>query len=150
VLELATLEPGERESVLVVPTGSTISAFCTELTTLTPEQVAGGVTFSEACAALAARHHTRERGWASWGDFDRRIFEQQCAREAVPSPFGISHLNVKHLFAAVHGQPQETGMMEALRVAKMPHQGTHHRGGDDAWNIAGLLAGLLRGARQAR
>jgi inhibitor of KinA sporulation pathway (predicted exonuclease) len=142
-LEVPTLARGARDSLLVRPTRSTVSPYCTALTTLTAEQVGTGLPFAEAAAALASRHGTRQRAWASWGDFDRRIFEQQCVREEVPSPFGVTHLNVKHLFALVHALPHELGMREALEVAGLPHTGTHHRGDDDAWNIAALLASLL-------
>jgi inhibitor of KinA sporulation pathway (predicted exonuclease) len=149
-LDVATLARGARDSLLVRPTHSTVSAYCTALTTLTAEQVGAGHSFEEACTMLAERHRTRPRAWASWGDFDRQMFERQCAREQVPSPFGVTHLNVKHLFALVHGLPQELGMREALEVAGLPHTGTHHRGDDDAWNIAGLLASLLQAARDGR
>jgi inhibitor of KinA sporulation pathway (predicted exonuclease) len=146
-LDVTSLERRERDSLLIRPTSSTVSPYCTTLTTLTPEQVAAGLAFPDACAALIGRHATRVRAWASWGDFDRRIFEHQCAREQVPYPFGPTHLNVKHLFATAHHLPHEVGMMEALRRAALPHEGTHHRGADDAWNIALLLAGLLAAAR---
>jgi inhibitor of KinA sporulation pathway (predicted exonuclease) len=32
----------------------------------------------------------------------------------------------------------------ALRHLGLPLEGTHHRGGDDAWNIAAILAWCLR------
>jgi len=35
-------------------------------------------------------------------------------------------------------------MAQALEMLGLPLEGTHHRGGDDAWNIARLLAELLR------
>jgi hypothetical protein len=35
-------------------------------------------------------------------------------------------------------------MVEALRIMQLPLEGTHHRGGDDAWNIAGILSELLK------
>jgi inhibitor of KinA sporulation pathway (predicted exonuclease) len=38
-------------------------------------------------------------------------------------------------------------MSEALRRVGLPLEGTHHRGGEDAWNIAGLLCHLLRRIR---
>src|SRR5882757_5144794 len=133
LLETTTLARHDRESILVRPTNSTISPYCTALTTLTAAQVAGGLSFPEACATLAARHATSERAWASWGDFDRVLFERQCAREHVPYPFGATHLNVKHFFAVAHALPHEIGMMDALRTAAIPHEGTHHRGDDDAW-----------------
>jgi inhibitor of KinA sporulation pathway (predicted exonuclease) len=147
-IDATTLTRGGRESLLVRPTRSEVSPYCTALTTITAADVAAGVSFPEACAAVADRHHTRERAWASWGDFDRHMFERQCARESVRFPFGPTHLNVKHLFALVHALPAETGMMEALAHAGLPHDGTHHRGGDDAWNIAALLAGILAAARR--
>jgi hypothetical protein len=34
-------------------------------------------------------------------------------------------------------------MRRALDYAKIPLEGAHHRGGDDAWNIAALLGFLL-------
>jgi inhibitor of KinA sporulation pathway (predicted exonuclease) len=146
-VDVRTLARGERQSVLVRPERSRVSPFCTALTTLTPEQVAAGASFAEACALLVSRLSTRERAWASWGDFDRVLFDEQCRRAGVRSPFGTTHLNVKHLFSLAHGLPGELGMMEALRHAQMDHEGTHHRGGDDAWNIAGLLASLLAPVR---
>jgi inhibitor of KinA sporulation pathway (predicted exonuclease) len=42
------------------------------------------------------------------------------------------------------GLPHEVGMDEALRLWGFPLEGTHHRAGDDAWNIAALLGGALR------
>jgi inhibitor of KinA sporulation pathway (predicted exonuclease) len=147
LLDATTLARHDRESILVRPTRSTVSPYCTTLTTLTPDQVAGGLPFPEACASLAARHATRERAWASWGDFDRTMFERQCAREATPYPFGLTHLNVKHLFALAHALPAEPTMMEALHLAALPHEGTHHRGDADAWNIAALLSHLLHPRR---
>jgi inhibitor of KinA sporulation pathway (predicted exonuclease) len=149
-LEVASLARGARDSLLVRPTRSTVSPYCTALTTLTADQVGAGLPFAEACATLAARHGTEQRAWASWGDFDRRLFEQQCARQEVPSPFGVTHLNVKHLFAVVRALPRELGMREAMELAGLPHTGTHHRGDDDAWNIAALLAWLLEAARRGR
>ncbi|MEO6890688.1 MAG: hypothetical protein ABI456_14880 [Ktedonobacteraceae bacterium] len=38
-------------------------------------------------------------------------------------------------------------MAEALQLLQLPLEGVHHRGGDDAWNIAAILAAILRRAR---
>lgn len=143
VLDLRTRERLERESILVRPERSRVSPFCTELTTLTQEQVDTGVPFAEACALLRERYQARERPWASYGAYDRRQFERQCRAWPVEYPFGAEHLNVKAVFARVHGLARQVGMAGALRVLQVPLEGTHHRGGDDAWNIAGILASLL-------
>jgi inhibitor of KinA sporulation pathway (predicted exonuclease) len=143
-LELSTGRRLGKRSILIKPTRSTVSDFCTRLTTLTADQLAGGITFTAACEILRREYHSRERVWASFGDYDRTMFQKQCEATGVPYPFGPRHLNVKTLFAVSRGLPHEIGMGEALDLMGVPLEGTHHRGGDDAWNIAGILATLVR------
>ena len=138
-LDVATGTRLERRSILVRRTRSTISPFCTQLTTLTAAQVALGVSFAEACTILRRDYQARDRSWASYGDYDRRQFERQCSAWAVPYPFGRTHMNVKHLFALRHRLPQEVGMDLALTKLGLPLDGTHHRGHDDARNTAAIL-----------
>jgi inhibitor of KinA sporulation pathway (predicted exonuclease) len=142
-VEAATGRRLGKTSILVRPERSAVSPFCTRLTTLTAEQVAGGVSFADASARLRKEFRTQDRLWASYGDYDRKQFERQCAAAGLNTPFGPSHLNVKTLFALARGLPHEVGMDQALELAGLPLEGTHHRGGDDAWNIAALLATLL-------
>ncbi|MET9252853.1 3'-5' exonuclease [Streptomyces sp. NPDC003717] len=140
-----------RGGILVRPARSTVSAFCTELTGLTQADVAGGVTFAEACRILAEEYGAGERPWASWGDYDRRQFARQSQADGVAYPFGHpperTHANAKAVFASAYGLTRRPGMDSALRLAGLPMEGRHHRGEDDAWNIAGLVLDLLdRGA----
>lgn len=147
-LETRTGRIAATESILVRPARSRVSAFCTRLTTLTPEQVDGGVSFADACARLVTRFAARERLWASYGDYDRGQFETQCREMNVPYPFGRRHMNVKTWTALTLGLDREVGMQEALRRLHLPLEGTHHRGGDDAHNIARILAALLGAVRR--
>ncbi|NNH75139.1 exonuclease domain-containing protein [Nocardia uniformis] len=144
VLDLRSLERVDKHNILVRPDRSTVSEFCTRLTTLTPEQVAGGIGFAEACALLRERFHADARPWASWGDYDRKQFERQCAATAVRYPFGSRHTNAKRAFSAARGTQRRYGMAEALRLTGIPLVGTHHRGVDDAWNIAALIADMKK------
>ncbi|MCP4663516.1 MAG: exonuclease domain-containing protein [bacterium] len=146
-LEVAGADRRDRESLLVRPERSTVSAFCTELTTLTQDQVDRGIPFAEACGLLAERYRSKQRTWASYGDYDRRQFARQCESRQLPYPLGPTHLNVKNLLALALGLRREVGMAEALALLDLPLEGTHHRGDDDAWNIAGMLAVLLRRLR---
>jgi len=148
-LEVASGDRRDRESLLVRPERSSVSAFCTRLTTLTQDQVDRGMGFAEACGVLTERYGSRQRTWASYGDYDRRQFERQCASRGLAYPLGPTHLNVKNLLALGLGLRREVGMAEALRLVDLPLEGTHHRGGDDAWNIAGILAVLLRRLRSS-
>ncbi|MHB9848378.1 exonuclease domain-containing protein [Streptomyces krungchingensis] len=147
VVDLGTGERVEKHRLLVAPARSAVSPFCTELTGLTQEEVAAGVGFTEACRILAARHRAGERPWASWGDYDRHQFTRQCGATGTTYPFGHRHTNAKAVFTDAHGLRKRPGMAQALRVAGLPLEGRHHRGEDDAWNIAALILGLVeRGA----
>ncbi|HRX86175.1 MAG TPA: 3'-5' exonuclease [Phycisphaerae bacterium] len=146
-LDVATLERVEKRSLLIKPVASQVSAFCTNLTTITADMLDDAGTLADACELLTRHYRTRDRLWASWGDYDRRQFERVCTAQNVAYPFGTSHLNIKSLFATVHHLPREIGLDAACAHAGLPLEGTHHRGADDAWNIAAILATLLRAAR---
>ena len=149
-LDLKTLEPVEKEGILVQPTMSRVSPFCTQLTTLTAEQVAGGLSFAQACKQLQNRYKSRECAWAGCGDYDRRQFERQCAQMGVAYPFGTTHLNIKTLVSLIMGWQREFGMGAMLKKLGITLEGTHHRGVDDAWNLARIMSVVLRKARQHR
>ena len=127
---------------------SEISTFCTQLTGLTREQVEQGTSFEDACSVLRTRSKTKKRVWASYGDYDRSMFERQCKSYEVEYPFSAGHINVKTLLAATYGLKHETGLSKALNLLGIPLEGTHHRGVDDAWNIAAILSQIILAARQ--
>lgn len=143
VVDIATGQREDRQSILVKPERSRISPFCTELTTLTADDVAEGVSFEHACRILRRKYRSSDRVWASYGDYDRRQFEKQCAERGIDYPFGPSHVNVKNLLALVHGLRREIGMIRAMNLLDLPVEGTHHRGVDDAWNTALIASRLL-------
>lgn len=146
-LDFATLKRIEKRSLMVKPTRSTLSEFCTRLTTIRPEDVATAGTLADACHTLRTELKSKDRLWASWGNYDRKQFVENCEALGVPYPFSSDHLNAKALFSLLRGRPRQPGMAEALDVLGIPLEGTHHRGGDDAWNIAAALAALLAPAR---
>lgn len=147
LLDVASGERLEKRSILVKPERSKVSDFCTRLTTLTQEQVDKGIDFANACSILRNKYSSKDRVWASYGDYDRRQFEKQCSARKINYPFGFSHINVKTLFAVTHAFNEEVGMEVALELLNLPLEGTHHRGGDDAWNVAAILSKLLLQAR---
>jgi inhibitor of KinA sporulation pathway (predicted exonuclease) len=149
LLDLATLTRGGKRSLLIAPTRSRVSAFCTELTTLRPEDVAHAGSLEQACRVIRRDYDSRDRAWASFGDYDRRQLRRNCEALGVGFPFGPTHLNVKHLAALVAGEAEEPSLLTALTRFGLRHEGTHHRGDDDAFNVAGLLAAILGRLRAA-
>lgn len=142
-VDVATGERLEKRNILVQPTRSKVSAFCTELTGLTQREVSKGMPFRKACALLEREYLTRKRIWASYGDYDRHLFLRQCDLDGVEYPFSPGHINVKSLFGLINMMPYEVGLAHALEIANLEYEGRPHRGGDDAWNIGRLLSGLL-------
>ncbi|MEM7370393.1 MAG: 3'-5' exonuclease [Bacteroidota bacterium] len=144
LLDVKTGELTENQGILVKPVNSRVSDFCTELTTLTQNQVDAGISFQAACRLLQEEYLSKNRVWASFGDYDRKQFGRQCEATGIPYPFGSRHLNVKTLCALKHGWDREVGMAMVLERLDLPLMGTHHRGVDDALNIAKILWTLLQ------
>jgi len=134
----------ERRRILVRPRRSRVSPFCTELTGLTQADVDTGLDFAAACAVVDGELRGSFRTWASWGEYDRRQFERQCAAGGAAYPFGSRHINVKQRFADAFGLRRGVGMSQALAQAGLPLEGRHHRGDDDAWNIGAIAVELAR------
>jgi inhibitor of KinA sporulation pathway (predicted exonuclease) len=135
----------EKRSILVRPETSEVSEFCTGLTTLTQEDVDGGIPLDEACALLRDEYDGQNRAWASWGDYDRRQLARECEAKEITYPFGPTHINAKTLFALKRGRRKECGLLEATDTLEMDFEGRHHRGVDDAWNVAAILDWILQG-----
>ena len=144
-LDVVTGDLLEKRSILVRPERSKVSEFCTELTGLTQKQVMNkGLPFNKACALLEREYGSKKRMWASYGDYDRNQFERQCEARGVSYPFSSSHMNVKSLVGVIYALPYEVGMLRALEIMGIEMEGTLHRGSDDAWNVARILARLLQ------
>jgi len=148
-LEVSTLRRLEKRSLLIKPERSEVSAFCTSLTSITPEMLLGAMSFREACRIMREEFRSEQRLFASYGDYDRRQIDKQCRETGQAYPFGPTHLNIKNLFAVGRALPQEVGLPQAMELIGLPLEGTHHRGHDDAWNIAAILAHVLATTRGA-
>jgi inhibitor of KinA sporulation pathway (predicted exonuclease) len=65
--------------------------------------------------------------------------QSQCRIHNIKFPLSQNHINVKTLFAEKKGLKRNTGMSGALQILSISLEGTHHRGIDDAKNIAKIL-----------
>lgn len=145
LLDIHSGEITENRGILVHPERSEISPFCTELTTITPELIAmEAISFKEACAVIQKEYQGQSRAWASFGAYDFKQIQRQCADLGVGYPLSPSHINVKTLFALKYKLKYEEGMAGALKHLNLELEGTHHRGVDDAKNIAKILREVLK------
>ncbi len=143
VFDLADSTLSDNYGIIVRPTRSRVSEFCTELTGMTQSIAESGAEFSLACEMLQARFNSSQIPWASWGEYDRRMFKSQCEELEVPYPLGEVHTNLKKEFARHYGIKKLVGMSRALRQLGMNLEGKHHSGKDDARNIARILERMM-------
>ena len=117
-----------------------LTPFCTELTGITQHDVDVAPRYPGVLPGLI--------GWfsaypdclfCSWGDYDRRQFERDCEYYGLEYPFLSGHLNLKDAYAQQRGLRRGCGLDRVLKSEGIPFEGRHHRGIDDARNIAKLL-----------
>ncbi|WP_299709254.1 3'-5' exonuclease [uncultured Tenacibaculum sp.] len=144
-LDIETGEISKNKGILVKPERSEVSPFCTELTTITQDLLdKEGISFKEACRQIREDYNAKEYVWASYGAYDLKMIKNQCKIRGVEYPLSQEHVNVKEFFTEVKGLRRKVGMKGALHILDIPLEGTHHRGVDDAKNIAKILHWCLR------
>jgi 3'-5' exoribonuclease 1 len=117
----------------------TLTPFCRKLTSITQAQVDGAPGFPAVIQSLREFMANERPLFCSWGNYDRGQFGLDAGYHKVELPFGSDHLNLKEAFSHALGTSKRFGMAGALRELGLPLTGTHHRGIDDARNIARIL-----------
>ena len=117
-----------------------LTPFCTQLTSIRQQDVDSAPTFPECIATFKAwLHRYADFAFCSWGDYDRNQLQQDSDFHHIPNPISAPHRNVKRLFSERQGSTKKYGLSEAVAKTGQAFSGTHHRGIDDARNIARLL-----------
>ncbi|AFZ35787.1 Exonuclease RNase T and DNA polymerase III [Stanieria cyanosphaera PCC 7437] len=121
-----------------------LTNFCQQLTSITQKQIDSALNYSQAIAVFKEWLYAYSNFiFGSWGDYDRKQFEQDCQFHQVAYPIASKHINLKKLFSTNQELKSTYGMKQALQLAKIELEGTHHRGIDDARNIAKLMPYIL-------
>ena len=144
ILDVDNGEIEANRGILVKPVNSEISTFCTNLTSITPAMVnTEGVSLKQAVALLKENYSSKKFTWASYGAYDKNMLKEQCKKFNIDYPMSANHINVKVLLSEKLGLNKGVGMSTALKMLKLPLEGKHHRGVDDARNIAKILNWIL-------
>ncbi len=119
-----------------------LSEFCVHLTHITQDEVNAAPSFQEAFQRF---HDWCDRvqpiASASWGQYDLNQFKSDCRLHDIPC-WIENHINLKVLFSEITALGK-SGMKRALHHYEIPLGGTHHRGIDDAHNIARILDRMI-------
>jgi inhibitor of KinA sporulation pathway (predicted exonuclease) len=146
-ITLPDLNISNPTGILVRPTHSRVSEFCTRITTLTQELVDTGMLYKDACEFMIKKLYTKHIPWISWGPYDRKQIQFQCHSDECPYPFGAGHEDFKQQFATMMGLKHLVSLPDALKMVGLEYQGARHRGADESWNIARLMVEMYARVR---
>jgi len=120
-----------------------LTDFCTELTTITQDNVNGASKYPVVSQELSNWLKGFDNYvFCSWGNYDKNHLALESLKYQVVNPIQAPHINVKKVFATEQ-RIKPVGMKSALTLCQIELVGTHHRGIDDARNIGKLMPYVL-------
>ncbi|RAL25837.1 3'-5' exonuclease [Thermoflavimicrobium daqui] len=145
ILDIERLKIVREYQRFVKPTRFPIlSGFCKQLTSISQEQVDQGQDLKTVCKELNQLQNETVSIFCSWGYYDKKQFVHACTSSQVPYPFQSDHFSLKHEHASFYQLRRPLGMKGALMHHDLPLDGTHHRGIDDARNIAKIAIRMIQ------
>lgn len=129
-----------------------LTPFCLQLVGITQAEIDQAPLFPVAARALesfAMEMPQTDTVWMSWGKSDHRQLARDSLRHGIAMPLNMPHLNAKRLFAKAQRIGKEVGMARACALTGVHREGMHHRGLDDALNIAKMMPWVLGSTRLA-
>jgi inhibitor of KinA sporulation pathway (predicted exonuclease) len=128
----------ESASIIVKPSKSKVSEFCTKITKLKQQDVDAGISLEDACRLLRVNFMCQDRPWMVWGNFDKKILQICCKKNEVEYPLSTNYTNYKNLFCMMHGL-KDLKLSDALKLCKLNSFKRTTCGIDTAMNIANLF-----------
>jgi 3'-5' exoribonuclease 1 len=121
-----------------------LSDFCTELTSIRQNQLDEASIFPNVLTQFQdwILSFSDEYLLCSWGFYDQVQFKNDCDLHGLNTDWLQNHISLKHQYAVIR-QVRSMGMKSALKNEAIALDGTHHRGIDDAKNIAKIFLKLF-------
>ena len=118
-----------------------LSEFCKQLTSISQENVDSAPFFYEAIADFKEWIDVDSKDYllCSWGFYDRKQLETDAKLAHLDIYWLKRHISVKHQHYKLANTRRALGMAKALAHENLKLEGTHHRGIDDARNIARIF-----------
>jgi len=145
IVEASSLTKVDEFVTFIKPIrNSLLTEFCTKLTSITQSNVDEAPSYPEAIKLFKQWLYQYDSFlFCSWGDYDKGQLEQDSQFHRISYPIGSEHINIKKLFSLNQNLKKKFGMAGALELAGLPLDGKHHRGIDDARNMAKLMPFIL-------
>lgn len=118
-----------------------LSDFCMSLTSIKQEDVNNAGYFNTVAEEFKhwIGYSAENYILCSWGLYDKKQFESDCQLFSMDTDWVLPHVNLKQQHGRIRKLQRAIGMKNALQLEGIPLEGTHHRGIDDARNIAKIF-----------
>jgi inhibitor of KinA sporulation pathway (predicted exonuclease) len=118
-----------------------LSDFCKGLTSIRQEDVDQATYFYDVIQDFRKWIAYQDDDYllCSWGFYDRKQLESDCQLNRIETDWLASHISLKHQYQEIRQLKRAVGMKGALAIEGIPLEGRHHRGIDDARNIAKIF-----------
>lgn len=128
-------------SLFVKPITTRVTDHCTKITGIAAEDVSDAATFLDVCNFLIENYDSKNRPWASYGNFAETVIRRQCEDNNLEFPLSERFINLRYLFSLFNNLDEEVALNEAL--AKVSVNVGSNSSEDDVLNIGILLAKIL-------
>lgn len=145
LLNVKTLQVHSDKRLIIKPEKSTISEYCFDLTGLSNDIVSKGISLGDACEILKNIYKTKNRVWASYGEYDKKMFNYYCKENKIEYPFNNRFINVKSMFPIVFGIGKELSLSSAMKTSDIFEEELGHCAGENVINVANILCEIIRG-----
>ena len=142
-IDLGKGEIVKRAQYYVKPAKDEVSAFCTELTGITPRTIhKQGRPVADVIQSMIKNFGGANKIYASWGR-DDLILRQECQDKGLEMPFN-EFINLATLYRVQNRlKNQRIGHRAAQEVKGIEWEGRQHSGYVDAYNLAKLALTML-------
>lgn len=122
-----------------------LSAFCQELTTIEQEDIDRAKSFPDVIEHFQdwAEIFDEDYLLCSWGNFDRQMLIQDCRLHRMEEDWAEEHINLKRQYQELKKLRRPWGLRRAVESEGFEFTGVHHRGIDDAENLAKIFGKYL-------
>ena len=122
-----------------------LSSFCKELTSIQQSDVERARRFPEVVEDFQdwAEMWDEDYVLCAWGEFDQKMLINDCRLHKIDYDWTDSHINLKEQYREIKRLRQTRGLKAVVESEGFEFVGTHHRGIDDARNLALIFTKYL-------
>jgi 3'-5' exoribonuclease 1 len=122
-----------------------LSPFCIKLTSISQVEVNKAERFPQVVEEFQDWIEIFDEPYllCSWGNFDKTQLIKDCELHGLETDWLEAHINLKEQYRQIRGMNKGCGLKRAVLQEGFEFEGTHHRGIDDAFNLAKVFGKLF-------